>query len=656
MEYIERKQIHCAVVLQAKKSRLRLLTEENRESLISEDRILVTNGQVPPHLGRDRLSALVSEIARKREELKSSVDVATLWEVVHDEPQWIDATLMAELAFGGPADPDRRSAVIRAFFEDRIYFRFDNDRFLPHSREEVEGIQARAEEQARKEARIAAGSQWLKDVLAAPAGEPPPRNPEFEPLLLSTFLYNGEAPDQEVMKAVLSAAGIRQTDDLFAPLVRLSLLAEHENVELLRLEVPREFTDEVAGRAVLLAQNPASVPDPCQRRDLTGLPVLTIDGQSTADYDDAISVEQDGDLLRVGIHISDVAHFIRRGDPLDAEARNRGSSIYMPDEKIPMFPPILADGLLSLKAGTVRPAISVLVQMDTDANVLSYEVCQSLIRVGRQLTYHEVNLMAGADKEIIALVRLAEKLKEQRLDAGAVVISLPEVNVWISPEKELSVHRINRESASRNMVAEIMILGNRLMAEFLRDHECPAVFRSQPGPRVRLYQRDQGSLFQNWMQRRQLARFCLAPEASPHSGLGVDAYVTATSPIRKFLDLVTQRQIRGVLGVDKPYARTEIEEVIRDVERPLSRVSRAQWTRGRYWLIQHLLTRMGAREDAMVLERRKDRYVLLLNETMMEVCLPMIPGMPSLSPEDHLHVKVTKADPRGLALAVEICS
>ncbi|MBU2488106.1 MAG: RNB domain-containing ribonuclease, partial [Proteobacteria bacterium] len=505
-----------------------------------------------------------------------------------------------------------------------------------------------------REACIASGSQWLKDVLSTPGEDPPPRNPELEPLLVSTFLFDGEAPDQDVMKPVLAAAGIRRTEDLFDILVRLGLMDPHENVELLRQEVPRQFDAVVAGRALLLAENPGSVSDPCQRRDFTGLPVLTIDGQSTADFDDAISVEGDGDLLRVGIHISDVAHFIRRGDLLDAEARRRGSSIYMPDEKIPMFPPILAEGLLSLRAGTVRPAISVLVQMDTDANVLSYEVCQSLIRVGRQLTYHEVNLMAGADKEIIALCSLAEKLKEQRLDAGAVVISLPEVNVWISPEKEISVHRINRESASRNMVAEIMILGNRLMAEFLRDHECPAVFRGQPKPRVRLYEKDQGSLFQNWMQRRQLARFCLTPDPAPHSGLGVEAYVTSTSPIRKYLDLVTQRQIRGVLGLDKTYTRQEIMDVIQDVARPLSKVSRSQWTRSRYWLIHHLASRMGVQEDAMVLERRKDRYVLLLTETMMEVVLPITPGMPTLSPEDHLHVKVTKADPRALNLAVEL--
>ncbi|MBW1990108.1 MAG: RNB domain-containing ribonuclease, partial [Deltaproteobacteria bacterium] len=556
-------------------------------------------------------------------------------------------------AFGAEADADRVSAVVRAFFEDRLYFRFDNTRFFPHTEEQVEEIRARAAREKERAETIEAAAAWLKEVMATPGGQSPPRHPEFEDLLYSTFLFDGEAPRQDVVKPVLRAAGIRSHEDLFGPLVRLGILSPWENVEALRLEVPREFPDEVAGRAILLSESPGSVPDPCQRRDLTGLSLITVDGQSTADFDDALSVEADGDYLRLGVHISDVAHFIRRKDLLDAEAAKRGSSIYMPDEKIPMFPPVLADGLLSLHQGAVRPAVSLLIQLDREANVLDYEITQSLVRVQRQMTYHDANLMANEDKEIILLVDLAQKLRERRLDAGALHISLPEVNVWVSPEKDVSVHRIHRESASRSMVAEFMILANRLFAEFLRDHDCPAVFRSQPAPNKRLFERDRGSLYENWMQRRQLSRFVLSPDPAPHSGLGVEAYTTGTSPIRKYLDLVTQRQVRGVLGLETPYSREEIEEIIMNLERPLSKVSRLQFTRTRYWLIHYLRSRMGQKEDALVLDRRRDRYMVLLTETMVEAPLPITSGTPSLSPEDHIKVKVTKADPRTLTLSLE---
>ncbi len=91
---------------------------------------------------------------------------------------------------------------------------------------------------------------------------------------------------------------------------------------------------------------------------------MTIDGQSTLDFDDAISIEDHGDRYRLGIHIVDVGHYVKKGDLIDREAISRGSSIYMPDQKIPMLPTSLAEDLCSLKAGQPRPAISILVNLD----------------------------------------------------------------------------------------------------------------------------------------------------------------------------------------------------------------------------------------------------------------------------------------------------
>ena len=150
------------------------------------------------------------------------------------------------------------------------------------------------------------------------------------------------------------------------------------------------------------------------------------------------------------------------------------------------------------------------------------------------------------------------------MDAGAVQIIVPEINVWVNDDRKVSVNKINRESPGRMLVSEIMILANWLMAKFLAENGMPAIFRSQPDPRERLYRGDEGTLFQNWMQRRYLSRFVLDHTSSKHSGLGLDAYVTATSPIRKYFDLTTQRQLRALLGLEQPYTADEIDLVYED--------------------------------------------------------------------------------------------
>ncbi len=117
--------------------------------------------------------------------------------------------------------------------------------------------------------------------------------------------------------------------------------------------------------------------------------------------------------------------------------------------------------------------------------------------------------------------------------------------LWIDASGDICLNRIDRESPARMMVSELMILANTVMARFLIDNNLPAIFRSQVAPQKQLYKGMEGTLFQNYMQRRYLNRFILGPSPEKHAGLGVDAYVTATSPIRKYSDLVTQRQIRA---------------------------------------------------------------------------------------------------------------
>ncbi len=655
VEYIDRERILCAVILEIRNQRLKLLTETNREVSLSAGRLLRLDAtRLDPQMGRFRLVDRLREVAEKRNALVAAVTIRDLWEVLHPENEWIDLETLTAFCFPGEANGDHQSAVMRAVFNDRLYFRFHPGRFFPNPPDQVERLFARREAEARRARLIEAGGAWLRQALARPGGGGEPAAGEAgEPaaecrrLIRDFFLFGREAAEQETARALLERAGVDPAGDLFPLCVRLGIFAEDENLDLLRLRVPVAFPEEALAAAARVA--PAR-PSPgaaglAGRVDLTGLELFTIDGQATLDFDDALSLETLPDGLRLGVHIVDVAHFVRREDPLDREARKRGSSIYLPDQRIPMLPPALAEGLCSLRAGEVRPAITTFVEFASDLSVRGFRILPSWVRVKEQRTYFDVNLLADQDPKLLRLRGIARAFREARLAAGAVHIAVPEINVWIGENGEVHVNRLNRESPARMLVAEIMILANWLMARCLAENGLPAVFRAQLEPRERLYAGEEGSLFQQWMQRRLLNRFVLSPVPGKHSGLGLSAYVTATSPIRKYYDLVTQRQIRAVLGLEAPYTAEEIDALLQDLALPMSRVAQVQAARQRYWLLRHLERRVGQKEEAIVLQRRRNGYQVLLTEYMLECDLPDAGG-PELFPEDLIQVTLQAVNAR----------
>jgi exoribonuclease-2 len=594
VEYIDRQKIICAVVLQDKGKRLRLLTQYNREVKLSPGRVThACSERLDPAAGRERLVDLLNQKVHRRQQLKVEIDVPALWEQLNNRRDWIDLDAMVGFCFPGSAGEDHRSAVIRALFDHRLYFKFAHDRFLPQSPEKVARAITAARRQAEKKEIVEEGGKWLREI-GQQGGRDTERSSRQESVLaiLKDYLIKGkESSHYALARAMLLKAGLLSDHDVVNLLVRLGIWQEHENIDLHRQRLSPAFPAETQAHAAALCDSRKTGGFP-GRRDLTHLFTLTIDGQSTLDFDDALSIEEDGGYLHLGIHVADVAHYVRRGDPVDREALARGSSIYMPDAKIPMLPPFLAEDLCSLKADQVRPAISVLVTLDNTGAYVRDEIVPSVIRVNEQMTYYEANLAFEDQPALKILAEIASSFRKSRLDAGAVQITLPEIHVWVGDDHAIRINRINRESPGRMLVSEIMILANRLMAKHLAERGLPTVYRSQAGPRDRLYKGMEGTLFQNWMQRKLLNRFVLGTSPERHSGLGLDAYTTGTSPIRKYYDLITQRQVRSRFRPGSPlFHRGEIHQLIARLDPVVRRVAKIQNDRHRYWVLFHLESR-----------------------------------------------------------------
>lgn len=645
VEYIDQQKIISAVIIQEKNGKLRLLTENNREVNFSEKRLShVSSISLDTSLARDAIVIQLKELTQNRKKLSESIDIRELWELLHEEPEDIDISTMTLFCFDPPLTCDHESAVIRAFFQDRLYFKFNKMIFTPYTPQQVEAKKKQIKDAEKREILIRKGAGWINDVLNSKNGSNTAVDQEIIDVLKTYYLFSNNSGSHLIAKQIVKKSQINSPEQLFNVFLKAGIWEPNINIDLLTLQIPTVFSRSVKEQAKKLADSRMNFSDDPLRKDLTDIPLITIDGQSTLDFDDAISLENTENGYTLGIHIIDVDAYIKSGDPIDLAARDRASSIYMPDDKLPMIPSNLSEDLCSLKENEIRPGVSTIIKMNRFFEIQDYKIIPSIIKVHKQMSYSEANLLNGKDDPITTLYKIAIRLREKRLKAGAIQITLPEVNVWIEENQEIGYLKIDRENPSRMLVSEMMIFANSLMAEFLSANNVPAVFRSQAPPKQRLFKGIETSLILNFMQRKQLSRAMIGTEPELHSGLGVKAYVTATSPIRRYHDLLTQRQIKSIFGYDKAYTKTELETILQTISVSIANAGRVQASRKRYWIIKYLESKRGAAYEAMVLDCHRDHFTVLIKEFMLEAKLPLT-GV-KLKHGDVIQVTIQHADAR----------
>ena len=328
VEYIDDNKITCAVVKESGNQKLKLFTENNREVKVTAQRLSHRGKtKLPLIADRHRMVISLKERSAARQAIAATIQVRELWEILNQEEDWIDLETMTGLCFPESVDEDHQSAVIRAMFESRRYFKFKPDRFLPNTEDQVAEIIALEQKAARQQQLISEGAAWILSTMSGSAVEPGANYRELSEILKDFYLFEKESPHYEIGRAIVKKAQLKSPEAVFDHLVAVGVWSVDENLDLLRYRIPTDFSKPVLELAQSLRVPTDASAKAGGRVDLTHLTTLTIDGQATLDFDDALTVEpRDGHVL-VGIHISDVAESIKKGDPLDTEARSRGSSI-----------------------------------------------------------------------------------------------------------------------------------------------------------------------------------------------------------------------------------------------------------------------------------------------------------------------------------------
>ncbi len=464
---------------------------------------------------------------------------------------------------------------------------------------------------------------------AVPVGDPgakgaaPDDKVVIEMVRFPTHQHAGEA----VIVEVLGAKGAPGVDTL-------SIIRE--------FGLPGEFPDDVLEDARLEAEKfDESVGN---RLDLTGDTTITIDPVDARDFDDAVSLTQlENGHWKLNVHIADVSHFVRVRSPLDREARERATSVYLPDRVIPMLPEVISNNLASLQPDKVRYTLSALMEFTADGAYIGGEVKRTAIKSDRRFTYEEVDEFL-ADREawrkklsppvwklLAQMHELAMTLRGRRLAAGAIELTLPEVKIDLDKRGEVSGAHLANNTESHQMIEEFMLAANESVARQLSAAELHFLRRIHEPPELRKLQalttfmRELGiecesleSRFEikrviaavagqpeehavNFAVLRSMQKAVYAPSDEGHFALAKQHYCHFTSPIRRYPDLTVHRMLEALARGKRPvddFDRmvmlgdhcSEREQRAEAAERELNKVK----------LLSYLAKRIGETMDAVI--------------------------------------------------------
>jgi ribonuclease R len=260
-------------------------------------------------------------------------------------------------------------------------------------------------------------------------------------------------------------------------------------------QLPRIFPEKVLAEARAVAHLDEAEAN--SRRDFRSLPIVTIDGETARDFDDAVLVTDRADGgYELQVHIADVAEYVRAGTDLDLEARLRGTSVYFPDRAIPMLPHDLSTGICSLRPNEDRLVLSCIMQLDRDGRIESYEIVEGVIRSAARMTYTDVHKILEGDAETRAryaelvpnferMRKLAGQMNKRREERGSIDFDLPEPVIEFDEQGQMrGVTKSERTWANR-LIEEFMLAANECVATWLEDLGVPSLYRIHEKPEPR---------------------------------------------------------------------------------------------------------------------------------------------------------------------------
>jgi exoribonuclease-2 len=497
---------------------------------------------------------------------------------------------LADIYFNSPSS-NQKSALIRVIRADNLYFKYKSLLFIPRSPEQIEELRHNQLLNKQREEEIARIQQLMqgmaKDLI---------KDYSTDQMAILQDIYRAHFSGQEYkyhLELKHYNKSLDEKEIIYELLTKAGLVSPATDRFVVLSGLKTDFSQEQ-----ITASEKISPYEHQTNREIIQHPVcFSIDDAGTVEIDDAISFEKKDNIIEIGIHIADVRNFITKDSVMDKAARHRGSTIYLETGGIPMLPSNISSNYSSLIADETRPVVSTILSCDAETfEIIDSRLSISEIVVKDRLTYHKADdILENPNDEIGEALALIEqvclKQRQSRFDNGAIEILKPEINFKVNGD-EIQLIKIDRWSRSRRLIGELMILINSLAGNYCSDNDIPLMYRVQDEPSEGVS--DLGDVdHYDPVKTDKLIRFIrpsrLSSIPTKHCGLGLDIYTQTSSPIRRFPDLVIQRQIASAIeGIDLPYSGEELFQILAEVEETLRAHKSIYQDSSNYWYMKYL--------------------------------------------------------------------
>ncbi len=622
--YRKRREPALGAVLSVHPDKLSILSEDGKRYSVEPKKVVLFTGIAIPETLTDSEKKLeMRRWRRDLEEKKGSVDVETLWQCVVEEQETVSFEEILELYSGAEQIPlEQRFLLFWAVDKNTVYLARGENGYLVRSREDVSKTLRALELRKEREQKAQAAVSWVHSVISG--GVPPVVNEDHSEFLELIERYVIDLDGYERAKEAkdfLYEAGLKDIESATEFLIKTGFWKKDDDPESKKIAFNFRHSQRALEEVEAIFNVPESFADLTDRTDLE---VFSIDSETTQDIDDAISFETDGDRITLGVHISNVAHVVSRGSFLDQGCLERAETVYFPEGRVDMFPRDLVSRKLSLTAGDLRPAFSLFATFKKgDFTLIDYRFETTVIRVSKNLTYTEATEIFHGTQWGESLTALACSLRGERVNKGAFIVQLPELKIKVGDQDGISVSKDYMDSPAHNVVSECMILMNRLCGDFFDKNAIPALFRSQTqeiDPEAG--ELDPADVLFPVKVAKHLKPSFVAFVPEVHKSLGVSRYVQMTSPIRRYTDLLMQRQLISWLEEQKIcYSESELEDMNTRVSLATREIKNAQRGRHRYWLIRYLLEKDIKGATGYVSSKGYNGFNVYIPEFLIELTL-----------------------------------
>ncbi len=530
---------------------------------------------------------------------------------------------LAELVFGraGPAE------VLAVWKEGQEGSRF---RAIPAGLKPLtdEEVAKEHERRAKKEGEALERTAFLERAKRARARKPGATDP--------TFL-----PEDERFLAEIEAFALGKSQRLkLAAEIGFPEEAEAAHIFLLRSGRWDETINPHASRsgcplhAPRLELESKEIAGPA-RLDLSGMCAWAIDNAWSHDPDDAIA----WDGTNVWVHIADPAAVILPDSPVDEEALGRGATLYLPEITVPMLP---AEALERFGLGLKErsPALSFKISLDASGAISAVEALATTVAV-RRTHYEEADLFLerGGYTDLEALAKVAERRKARRLAEGAVEIGIPEVRVHVHGG-EIILDPVP-ETRSSDIVRELMLLAGEAAARWAFDRGLAFPYYGQEAPSEPGADAAGDGLAAQFARRRLMRAGIAGPTPTAHRGLGLPFYAQATSPLRRYQDLLAHMQIRATLANREPLSADEVQRRCALAQAAQAATRQAERLSDQHWTLAWLIRNPNWEGEAVIVGQAGASYLVYIPALGLETRLKLGPGH---SLDDRIRLRLTRVD------------